>query len=105
MFAIYLPCVLKRIIPFKNLPYSLNVEFHNVGGCGTHNYHWNLNGEIIKWLTELVAKSLGRNTVHMLQYLVTDCTRLHILQADVYVARNNTDRDVFDLSRGTVLRS
>ena len=56
--------------------------------------------------TIVAATSLGRNVV--LVFAVSSDrlhTRLHILHADVRVARNNTDRDVSVLSRGTVLRS
>jgi hypothetical protein len=55
--------VLQHLITFKNFPYSLNVEFHNVGGYGTNNYHWILNGEILNRLTTVEATSLGMKAV------------------------------------------
>jgi hypothetical protein len=66
--------VLKHVIPFKTLPCSLSVEFHNVGGCGTHSYHWILNGEIINRLTIVEAMSLGRKAVLL---FVVSSDRLH----------------------------
>jgi hypothetical protein len=37
---------LNPCLSFKTRPYAINVEFHNVGGCGTYNYHCILNDEI-----------------------------------------------------------